>query len=201
MGKREENNRERRQELISAAIKLISQKGYADTSVSDITAECGMSVGNFYHYFKSKDEIVAAAELDPASKELEKLIRNKKLNATEKLREYLHFYANSDRKLYGINFRKSWLSHLISDSETGSENRIDKRKNDIIRLISCGIESGEFSKDIPAGEIAEEMVFTLYGACMYFAMKGSTFALTEWMDNHFEKIEHCLMKPYMLETQ
>lgn len=47
----------RKQELIAAALKLFSEKGYEDTSVRDILNAVGGEVGMFYHYFKSKDEI------------------------------------------------------------------------------------------------------------------------------------------------
>ncbi len=52
---------ERRNGIISAALKLFSEKGFYITTIPDIAEKVGMSVGNFYNYFKSKD--ILAKEL------------------------------------------------------------------------------------------------------------------------------------------
>lgn len=51
----------RKQELITAALKLFYANGYEKTSIRDILDEVGGEVGMFYHYFKSKDEIFELA--------------------------------------------------------------------------------------------------------------------------------------------
>lgn len=50
----------RRQPLLDAAAKLFSSRGFAGTSVRDITAAVGMLSGSMYYHFKSKNEIVFA---------------------------------------------------------------------------------------------------------------------------------------------
>ncbi|MCB1916712.1 MAG: TetR/AcrR family transcriptional regulator [Rhodocyclaceae bacterium] len=44
--------------IIEAADRLFYQRGYRDTSFADIAAAVGLSRGNFYHHFKSKDAIL-----------------------------------------------------------------------------------------------------------------------------------------------
>ncbi len=48
---------ERREQILSAALKVFGTKGFAATKISDIVARAGMSHGLVYHYFKSKEEI------------------------------------------------------------------------------------------------------------------------------------------------
>lgn len=50
----------RRAQLIETARELFSRKGLSDTSMSDLVAASGMSIGAIYRYFTSKDELVAA---------------------------------------------------------------------------------------------------------------------------------------------
>jgi TetR/AcrR family transcriptional regulator, transcriptional repressor of aconitase len=50
----------RRAQIIETARDLFSAKGLSDTSMSDIVAASGMSVGAIYRYFASKDDLVAA---------------------------------------------------------------------------------------------------------------------------------------------
>jgi AcrR family transcriptional regulator len=48
---------ERREQILSAALKVFAKKGFAATKISDIVARGGMSHGLVYHYFRSKEEI------------------------------------------------------------------------------------------------------------------------------------------------
>jgi len=57
MGTKGENNRTR---IIEAADQLFYKRGYNQTSFSDIADITGIPRGNFYYYFKTKDDILAA---------------------------------------------------------------------------------------------------------------------------------------------
>ena len=46
--------------IIEAADDLFYRQGYDHTSFADIAASVGLSRGNFYYHFKTKDEILAA---------------------------------------------------------------------------------------------------------------------------------------------
>jgi AcrR family transcriptional regulator len=48
---------ERREQILSAALKVFARKGFAAAKISDIVARAGMSHGLVYHYFKSKEEL------------------------------------------------------------------------------------------------------------------------------------------------
>ena len=47
-----------RQKLLAAARREIGRRGFADTSVSSITAEAGVGQGTFYIYFRSKEDVL-----------------------------------------------------------------------------------------------------------------------------------------------
>ena len=48
----------KRQSILESSKMLFSQKGFFNTSISNIVRETGFPVGTIYTYFKSKDEIV-----------------------------------------------------------------------------------------------------------------------------------------------
>jgi AcrR family transcriptional regulator len=50
----------RRQQILDAARICFARNGFHATSMQDVIAEAGLSVGAFYRYFKSKEELVAA---------------------------------------------------------------------------------------------------------------------------------------------
>ena len=49
-----------RDHIVEAADRLFYRQGYEHTSFSDIADAVGISRGNFYYHFKSKDEILDA---------------------------------------------------------------------------------------------------------------------------------------------
>lgn len=51
---------DRRAEILSAARKVLAQKGFHETNVSDIVAKAGVSQGTFYLYFSSKASLISA---------------------------------------------------------------------------------------------------------------------------------------------
>jgi TetR/AcrR family transcriptional repressor of nem operon len=46
-----------RDQIIDAATRLIHLQGYHSTSLDDVLSESGVGKGNFYYYFRSKEEL------------------------------------------------------------------------------------------------------------------------------------------------
>ncbi|MHA1292272.1 MAG: TetR/AcrR family transcriptional regulator [Promethearchaeota archaeon] len=53
----EKIKKEKRELYLTAAVSVFQEKGFNKTRVKDITNRAGTSVGNFYRYFKSKENI------------------------------------------------------------------------------------------------------------------------------------------------
>jgi AcrR family transcriptional regulator len=51
---------ERRNEILDTAEKLFHAKGYEKCTVNDILKEISIAKGTFYHYFRSKEEVLDA---------------------------------------------------------------------------------------------------------------------------------------------
>jgi AcrR family transcriptional regulator len=60
IGKRSQKREETRQEILAAAAKLFSEKGYGQSSVEDIAAVADVVKGTFYYNFGSKEDVVIA---------------------------------------------------------------------------------------------------------------------------------------------
>jgi len=45
----------KRESIIQAALQLFASNGFHKTTIPDIAKKLGMSVGNLYNYFSSKD--------------------------------------------------------------------------------------------------------------------------------------------------
>jgi len=47
--------------IITSALKLFSKKGFYNTTISEISKQMGISVGNIYNYFPSKKNLAQAS--------------------------------------------------------------------------------------------------------------------------------------------
>lgn len=61
-GARERKRRETLQRITDAAIRLFGEQGYEATTLDAIAAAAGISRRTFFHYFKSKDDILLSMQ-------------------------------------------------------------------------------------------------------------------------------------------
>lgn len=83
---------EMRSRIQSTALDLFDREGFENVSVEEIAQAAGCSVGNIYHYFKSKDELAIQVtdHVDAAYAELEPLyLSDTTRSAREKLLDFI----------------------------------------------------------------------------------------------------------------
>jgi AcrR family transcriptional regulator len=81
---------ERKAEFLDTAMRLFMQNGYEQTSVNAIIDAVGVSKGAFYHYFRTKEDLldeIAARASAQALAIVEPLLAETSLTAVEKLNE------------------------------------------------------------------------------------------------------------------
>jgi AcrR family transcriptional regulator len=85
----------RRQQILEAARRCFMRDGFHNTSMQDVIAEAGLSVGAVYHYFKSKNELITAiaeSVIGDASAMFEELARHEPpLSPTEAVERAVTF--------------------------------------------------------------------------------------------------------------
>ncbi|MEO1954643.1 MAG: TetR/AcrR family transcriptional regulator, partial [Campylobacterales bacterium] len=106
---------ERKKSIISASLKLFSERGFYITTIPDIAQKVGMSVGNFYNYFNSKD-VLAKELVMYISQYLGDNIRyinERDISTDEKIYEIVSMYFNiADEKPEMIEyFLRVYLSN------------------------------------------------------------------------------------------
>ncbi len=96
MGIQERKEREkekRRQQILTAAKKVFSEKGYNKTTMEDIAKKAELSPGTLYLYFKNKEELYASLSLRVLKHFLagmEKISRKKDLEPEKKLDGFIN---------------------------------------------------------------------------------------------------------------
>jgi AcrR family transcriptional regulator len=105
----------RRDAFIEVAQRLIQSKGYEQLSIQDVLDELGASKGAFYHYFDSKQALLAAVVermADAASAALMTVVDDPDLTAVAKLEGlFSHLGAwKSRRKELVLELIRVWFS-------------------------------------------------------------------------------------------
>ena len=131
----------RREEIITAALRVASTKGMANTTVRDVAAEMGTSSGLIHHYFSSMDEVLAAAFEEAAGADLantEAAMRNCD-TATSRLAAFFAAYTRSDED----GAFQMWLDAWAEASRRPALGATSKRLNVAWqRLIATPIIEG-----------------------------------------------------------
>lgn len=142
-----------REQLIDIAAQLFDRKGYAQTSINDIARAIGLGRSAVYHYFRNKEEIVAAlveAEALTPSHQLQELSEQPDLTATERLRRAI---VSGIKRRLGSGSRFILLARLEAQIPDELGPVYNQGRRDIydfyVRCISEGIASGEFREVDP----------------------------------------------------
>lgn len=156
---------ERRNRILDAASGLIQTKGYEAMSVQDVLDAVGMSKGAFYHYFRSKGDLLEAfveRMTVEGLRQIEPVADDPALPAIERFRRVaaVGMAWKTERKDMLLAFMRSWY---------GDENlRVRQKANEagrrlmsplLERLVRQGVAEGVFDAPDPAR--AAEMFLVL----------------------------------------
>ncbi|MFC5704180.1 TetR/AcrR family transcriptional regulator [Cohnella faecalis] len=138
-------------EIIQTAERLFLEKGFEKTTVQDIVQRMGIAKGTFYHYFKSKDELVdhlLERYSDRLIHVMEMTARNSQIDAIHKFEQmaksFIYFEGwNSDLMSYIHQNESLVLNHLF---EIRCNNEI---KPLVQSVIEEGVEAGLFNVEFP----------------------------------------------------
>ncbi len=137
-----------RNHLLSSALKLFNEKGYASTTVREIVADAGVTKPVLYYYFGSKEGIYLELFEGPF-REFEELLEGF-LSESGKASEKLTILCENTFKLYRNNLEKAKLLNAIYYGPPQGAPFINfeayhaRLLDTIGRLVEEGIMTGEF---------------------------------------------------------
>lgn len=162
---------ERREQILSAALRVFATKGFAATKISDIVAESGVSHGLVYHYFQSKEDIfneLLKRAVDSASESM-LMIENISASPIEKVRRATHLIMGSI-----ADFEESAYYFLIVihaavmeglDEEKKAYTNASTAAETMVRILSEGQKAGQVREGDP-----EQMATVYFSAITGLAM-------------------------------
>ena len=168
-----------RQFIIEKTAPVFNVKGYAGTSISDLTEATGLTKGSIYGNFTNKDEVALAA-FDYNLSTVKKIVATateKYTSGKEKLLAFVDVYAEFLKHPFPEGGCPI-LNTAIECDDTHKELKhkvaeaIEGWKKSIVTLIDQGKREHEFGQDVNAEQVALTIIAVVEGAIMITKATG-----------------------------
>ena len=168
-----------REFIIEKTAPIFNTKGYAGTSLNDMTDATGLTKGSIYGNFTNKDEVALAA-FEHNLQKVDQIIRQEMTKHTtikDKLLVYANVYENFLKYPFPVGGCPI-LNTAIEADDTHPELKkvaaeaINNWKDKITYLIQKGIDSQEFKATVDAEQIALTMIAMIEGGIMITKLTG-----------------------------
>lgn len=165
--------------IIEKTAPIFNKKGFAGTSLNDITAATGLTKGSIYGNFANKDE-VALAVFDYNLNKLNTAVAIEFAKQTC-AKDKLLVYADNYEQIFSLPFTEGGcpiLNTAIEADDTHPD--LKKRaaaavlswKKKLVSIIEEGLTNKEFNTVVDAEQLALTMIATIEGGIMVAKLLG-----------------------------
>jgi len=174
--RRERRSLELRERLFRSALDLFAQKGFAETTVEDITNAADVGKGTFFNYFPSKDHILLAfGELQLAK--LRDAVEEAR-HSSEPLPQYLRSLSvrMTQEPMRNPAIVRALLLGYLSSTPV-RQAMLDMQKRVLAlhsEMIELGQQRGEVRDDVSAVELAQVFRQTIFGTLLMWTLYGDS---------------------------
>ncbi len=205
MKRTKEDANETRKNIMKAAIKIFSSKGYNKATFVDIAAAANVTRGAVYWHFKSKAELYISLSKEFGHgfvlNEVEKIKNMNELKTMEKLKyimdKYLdmietneEFRAMEEMELKMIDTDDIEVADYIQNE---LKNLINPDEN-FVMLIKEGIDRGEFKEEIDAQLVFKIMTSCILGGEVMWILSKKSYSIKERINEIMEPILETIIK-------
>jgi AcrR family transcriptional regulator len=188
LSRRERQSADRRERLFRAAMDLFSRKGFAETTVEDITNAADLGKGTFFNYFPSKEHILLAfgemqlGKLQAAFEEM----RSNNVPVPVFMRSLGP--RMTQEPIRNPAMIRILLQAFLTDDSKVREPMLELQSRVIgihSEMIRIGQQRGEVRNDLAPEVIANVFRQTIFGTLLIWALHGDSTLLAR-MENAFE---------------
>jgi len=175
----------RKDNLIDAALRVFAEKGYSDTTMTDIARKAGVSTPVLYEYFKTKEDLLFA-------------IPEKFMEEPIRIMEYVAPYLRgAEAKIRGIvqgyltvyDKNPLYASLVMLELKTNRKflkakayGMVRKVAGGLLEVIEEGIKDGTFKEDTDAFLVRSMLLGTIEHLCIRKLLLGEPKNLPQYSD-------------------
>ncbi len=185
--RRSRRSAELRERLFHAALALFAQKGFAETTVEDITNAADVGKGTFFNYFPSKDHILLAFG-DMQLAKLQSAVDEARRSSTP-MPDFFRSLGKlmTTEPTRNPDIIRAILLAFISSTPV-REGMLELQKRVLAihsEMIQLGQQRGEIRDDLPPLEIAQVFRQTVFGTLLMWSLYADATLLSR-MESAFE---------------
>ena len=174
LDRRQRRSAEIRERLFRAAVKLFAEKGFAETTVEDITNAADVGKGTFFNHFPSKDHVLISFS-DMQLGKLQEAINAMRGDAAPMsvLLRKLSVRMTEEPARAPDVVRAILLANLSTSSVRSTMREKHTRALELMtQLIEIGQERGEFRRDLRAQDLAQVFRQMIFGTLLMWSVYG-----------------------------
>ena len=161
------------------AWKLFHEKGYENTTIDEIIMLSGTSKGSFYHYYSSKDELLASLS-EVFDSKYEEIINtlDPDMNSYDKLLYLCYSVHQMIEEEIPVDLLSSLYSSQVTtkgDKHLVNQNRFYYRI--INQLVDEGQRRGQITRDLPYYEVARLYTMCERAIIYDYCISGGSYSL------------------------
>lgn len=175
---RSEQGAETKRRLTESALRLFAEKGYNNVSIADICGQVGVTVGVFYHYFKTKSDIVRLISQEGNEKTKAYVFQTQ--DPISRIAEILHYFA-----CITADVGKDAMSVIITPANDLIYTNNAAAKT-TLALVQEGQHQGVIDPGTDAVDLVKMLFAVVWGVICLWCQERSDMDLVEDMDKSVE---------------
>lgn len=162
-------------DVVAAAAKVFSEKGFGGSSLEDVASEVGMLKGSLYNYIASKEDLLFAVVRPHAEELLDQArsLASSDLPAPEKLRRIAQVHVGIiDRNLAYVSV---YVQEIAGKGISAEWTEMDQEYVSLVeQMVRDGVEEGSFDASSDPRVVARSMIGAFNWMTRWYEPGGPT---------------------------
>jgi TetR/AcrR family fatty acid metabolism transcriptional regulator len=184
--KRQMQSIKTKNKIYKVAIELMEKKGFGNITIEEISKKAKVSVGAFYHYYNSKEDILCEI-FNRADEYFEHVVahelRESDLNSLEQIVVFFKSYAkyNVERGLENVSQLYNTKNKFFIARERYMITLLDE-------IVSEGQKKGEIIRDMAPESITDYLFTAGRGVIIDWCIHEAGYDLEEAMEKYMSRL-------------
>jgi TetR/AcrR family transcriptional regulator, fatty acid metabolism regulator protein len=185
MTKRKKQALKTKENIFNSAIAVMQKHGFEEATIEQICKKARVSVGSFYNYFKSKNDLLF--QVYEYADQYYKDIVAPELESVDLKQKVLIFFKHY--ALYNEKTGVDFVKRLYGNYENKLFIKHDRYMHELMHTVLVSArKNGELKTDIPAGEIEQFMFILARGVVSDWCLYDGKYDLSKKLLDYFEFI-------------
>ncbi len=173
LGRRARRRAEIHERIFRAALRLFAERGYAATTVRDITEAADVGKGTFFNYFPTKEHLLGAFSSMQVAK-LEAVLRDaatQRATAAQVLRRLVRALAEEPGRSPALV--RAMLTGLLTEpaARALALANLQRGRRRLAAWLAQAQRRGEIRRDVPPRRLAHNLQQAFFGGLLLWALE------------------------------